>query len=279
MTVVDSKELADKFVQDQTDRHKDPDKFRGYNFPMPWFMKKVGGWGRGWMCYVYGKAGKGKTSVLSTAAVQMGKDNVRFLYISLEETLFIVAQRIFSNLENINRSKFTHVNLAATDWPNVYSAALTMSKFQGYWAWGLYDEQSIIDAVKQVMPEVIILDYLQLMVTPGNTMTEQVSYASKLLTRISRGQYTQQKHTIISAAQLNDGNNVLGSRDPDRDGDLIIEIADIDNGTGGFLPDQKRMIVRKNRYGQQDSTTIAFFGNRSMVGELATSYPGTIPKP
>jgi replicative DNA helicase len=280
MTVVDSKTLADEFVKDQQSRHNDPDKYRGYRFPMPWFMQRTGGWGPGWMCYVYGRAGKGKTSVMSTAATQMGKDGIKFLYISLEETLFIVAQRIFSNLEDINRTKFRDITLTASDWPNVYSAAQQMQGFSGYWAWGLYDEASIVQAVKDTMPDVIFLDYLQLMMMPGKSMTEQMSAASKLLTRIARGFYTQKKHCVIAAAQLNDENNVLGSRDPDRDGDLIMEIADIDNGSGGVIPDKKRFSIRKFRHGALDSTQIAFFGGRSMVGELSrTANIGAIPKP
>jgi replicative DNA helicase len=279
-TIVDSKTLADEFVKDQQDRHADPEKYRGYRFPMPWFMQKTGGWGLGWMCYVYGRAGIGKTSVLSTAATQLGKDNVNFLYISLEETLFIVAQRIFSNLEDINRTKFRDITLTQTDWPNVYTAAQQMQKFGGYWAWGLYNEASIIDAVKQVMPDVIIIDYLQLMNMPGKTMTEQISAASKFLVRLAKGHNTGKKHCVIAAAQLNDDNNVLGSRDPDRDGDLILEIADIDDGNGGVLPDKKRFAIRKFRHGGLASTHIAFFGGRSMVGEIAkTANIGAIPRP
>jgi replicative DNA helicase len=280
MTIVDSKTLADEFVKDQQSRHADPDKYRGYRFPMPWFMQRTGGWTPGWMCYVYGRAGVGKTSVLSTAATQLGRDGVNFLYISLEETLFIVAQRIFSNLEDINRTKFRDIALTPTDWPNVYSAAQQMQKFSGYWAYGLYDEASIVQAVKDTMPDVVFLDYLQLMMMPGRTMTEQVSAASKLLTRISKGHYTQKKHCVIAGAQLNDENNVLGSRDPDRDGDLNLEIADIDNGSGGVIPDKKRFSIRKFRHGALDTTHIAFFGGRSMVGEIAkTANIGAIPKP
>lgn len=278
--LVDSKTLADEFVKDQQGRHADPDKYRGYRFPMPWFMQRTGGWVPGWMCYIYGRAGIGKTSVLSTAATQMGKDNIHFLYISLEETLFIVAQRIFSNLEDINRTKFRDITLTQTDWPHVYEAAQQLQKFNGLWAWGLYDEASIVDAVKQCMPDVVILDYLQLMIMPGKTMTEQISGASKMLVRLSKGHYTGKKHCVIAAAQLNDNNQVLGSRDPDRDGDLILEVADIDNGSGGVLPDKKRFTIRKFRHGALDSTHIAFFGGRSMVGELTkTANIGAIPRP
>jgi len=279
-TIVDSKTLADGFVKDQQERHADPDKFRGFRFPMPWFMKQTGGWTPGWMCYVYGKAGIGKTSVLSTAATQFGRDGVSFLYISLEENLYTVAQRIFSNLEDINRTKFRDIALTQTDWPNVYAAAQQMQTFNGMWAWGLYTEDTIADAVKQIMPDVVILDYLQLMLMAGKTMTEQVSAGSKFLNRLAKGHYTKKRHCVIAAAQLNDENNVLGSRDPDRDGDLICEIANIDNGSGGILPDKKRFSIRKFRHGGIDSTTIAFIGGRSMVGELIrTANIGAIPRP
>jgi len=278
--VFTSKQLADYFVTDQQDRHKDPDKYRGYRFPMPWFMKHTGGWGKGFICFVFGKGGIGKTSVLSTAATQLGKDGVNFLYISLEETLDVVCQRIFTNLEDIDRTLFRDVKLTATDWPNVYSAGAQMGKFSGHWVHGLYEEAPIIDAVQRFLPDVILVDYLQLMIMPGKSMTEQVSYGTKLIARIAKGHYTPgHKITTITAVQLNDDEQPLYSRDPDRDGDLNVKITGLDNGSGGILPDSRLMTITKARHGGPGSKRIAFFGGRSMVGEHASANRGPLPKP
>jgi predicted ATP-dependent serine protease len=248
---------------------------------MPWFMKMTGGWGKGWMCYIYGRAGRGKTSVLTTAVTQFGRDNIPFLYISLEENLDLVTQRVFSCLENINRTHFRDICLTQTEWASVYSAANSFSKFSGYWAYGIDTEKAIIDAVQRTMADIVIIDYLQLLDTPGKTERERLVYASKFLVRLSNGKFTNgRKITVIAAAQLNDDNQVLGSRDPDRDADLTVEIADIDSGNGVPLPDRKKFTIKKFRHGGVDSTQIAFLGARSLVGDLARGNNiGPIPRP
>jgi replicative DNA helicase len=281
MTIQDSPTLTDEFILDQQDRQKNPDKYIGYRFPMPWFMKVTGGWQRGALSYVYGRAGIGKTSVLVTAAVQMGRDNVRFLYISLEESLHATMIRVMANMENINRLHFRDICLTPTDWANVYTVATQIRKFSGYWADGLFTEKEIVSAINQTKPEVVFIDYLQLMTMPGKTMTEQVAAASKALVRIASGKHTGGKRiSVIASAQMNDANQVLGSRDPDRDGDLCVAIEGIDDGNDGILTDKRRFTIRKNRNGTVDAKDIAFFGARSLVGELGTGNNyGPIRKP
>lgn len=278
---ITSKELADTFIQDQEDRHKDPDKYRGYRFPMNWLMKHTGGFGRDWIIFVYAKSGVGKTSFLTTAATQFGKDNLNFLYVSMEEGLFTVAQRVFSNLEDINRTKFRDIKLTQADWPNVYTAAQTLSSFQGHWTHGIYSQKEIVDAVKTVKPQAVILDYLQLMEMPGKSFTEQMAKASKFVTKLARGGFTGgQGMTVICAAQLNDDGEVLYSRDPDRDSDLTLKIETIDNGAGDILPDRRMLTIKKFRHGETASTHMAFFGGRSLVGQIANpKNVGPIPQP
>ena len=279
---VDSATLVNKFIDTQQKKHADPSAFRGYDFPMKWFMDRTGGWGKGWMCYVYGKAGIGKSSVLTTAASRMGEAGVKFLYLSLEETNELVAQRMFSTLRDINRIKFRDIKLdPVKDWPKVYEAGQSMSKWKGYFAYGLYDAKHITDVLAVVKPDVFFVDYLQLTDFRAKSQQEAMSQASKFLLRCAKGTYTNGHiMTVISAAQLNDDGNVLYSRDPDRDADLTIAIEGIDNGAGGILPGQRQMTIRKFRHGEQDSTRIAFFGGRSLVGELLNgAHVGPIPPP
>lgn len=279
MATKTAQELADDFVQKQKDMHDDPDSYRGYRFPSPWFMKLTGGWGRGWLCFVYAKAGMGKTSMLTTASVQLGKDQVDFMYFSLEESLEVTAARMFSNLEPINRTKFRDVKLADADWPNVFAAASEVRKFNAWFVESVYDEKGMTAVIKQFMPRVILLDYTQLMDFPGKTMTERMVQANKWLQGLSRGAITGQKHLVIAAAQLNDNGEVLYSRDSDRHGDLILGIDPIDDGFGNPKPDERRVTVRKFRYGSLGYQNMAFIGSRSLIGDLAKPMSGPIPKP
>lgn len=279
---IDSATLADNLVKLQEQKHANPDAFKGYHFPMKWFMDITGGFGVGWMCFIYGKAGIGKSSVLTTAASRMGEMGKRFLYITLEETNELLAQRMFANIRDINRIKFRDIKLDKNrDWPKVYEAANEIKSWHGYYAYGLFEEKPIVSVIQAVDPDIVYVDYLQLMNFPGKSQQEQTSKASKFLLRVSKGAYTKGKPvTVIAGAQLNDDNQVLYSRDPDRDGDLIIEIAGIDNGAGGILPGERELIIRKFRHGELGRTRAAFNGSRSLVGELySQKHMGAVPPP
>ena len=279
MTVKTAKKLADDFVQEQERKHQDPDSYRGYKFPSPWFMMQTGGWGREWLCYVYARAGIGKTSWLTTASVEFGRNGIPFAYFSLEESLDVTAQRVFSNLKPINRTKFRDLKLEDTDWPNVWHAAQTVGKFEGWFIESEYDAGGFTNIIKQYKPPVVLFDYLQLMDFPGNSQNERMVAANRYLQALSRGKITGMKHLVICAAQLNDDNEVLYSRDSDRHGDLIIMVSTIDDGYGGIKPDERRVKIKKFRYGGLGENNMAFIGNRSLIGDLAGRQPGPIPKP
>jgi len=277
---VDSPTLANDTVKDTESRHNDPDAHRGYRFPIPWFMNKTGGWGRDWLCYVYGQAGIGKTSVLSTAAAQFGKDGIKFLYCAMEESLQLTGQRILSNLEAIDRTHFRDIKLTKTEWARVYTAASTLSKFNGYWTADAYTQKEYTELIDLIDPDVLIVDYLQLMDFPGQTKTDQVVAAAKFLKLVQSGKVGKhkRKRTVIVSGQLNDEGKPLYSRDPDRDADLTVEIAGIDTGAGTIMPDKRKLKIRKFRHGGDlSSTDIAFFGARSLVGEFVVSQGPTQP--
>jgi replicative DNA helicase len=277
--VWDARTLADSFVLDQKNRHQDPDKYRGYYFPMDWWMEKTGGIQKGWVAYIMGQAGIGKSSILSTAAVQNGKDGVPFVYFSLEESVWTTAQRIFANLAHINRIKFRDIKLDQTDFQNLYVAANEFGVFDAYFVDDAWTDTEITECLKWIDDErtkanlspleVVYADYLQLtMMSGASTQVDNVAQASKFFTRIAKGQVTPNRKASIVAVQLNADNEPLWSKDPNRDGDVNIEIAGIDDGFKEILPDKRKLRVRKNRHGDIGATTCAFIGSRSLIGQL-----------
>jgi replicative DNA helicase len=272
-------ELSNQFVKEQKDRHANPDAYRGYRFPMEWWMKRTGGWQKGSINYIYAKAGVGKTSFLSTACVQNGIDDVPYVYFALEESVFTTAERIFANLGDINRTKFRDIQLDHSDFMNLYQAAGEFSNFDAYFcdeAWSDTEILSVLTAIDQERiannqppVEVIYLDYLQLMtMDASNGMADNVAKASKFLTRLAKGKVVTGKKCVIASVQLNDDGEPLWSRDPSRDGDLIGEMENIDDGFGEPQPDKRKLRIRKNRNGGPDACTMAFIGGRSLVGQL-----------
>jgi replicative DNA helicase len=246
---------------------------------MDWWMDITGGIQKGWITYIMGKAGIGKSSILSTAAVQNGKDGVPFVYFSLEESVFTTAQRIFSNLAHINRIKFRDIKLDQTDFQNLYVAANMFGTFDAYFvddAWTDSEITSVLEKIDSIrasanLPpiEVVYADYLQLVQIDGaGTQSDNASKGSKFFTRIAKGKVTPGLKATIVAVQLNNDNEPLWSQDPNRDGDVNIEIAGIEDSFKEILPDKRKLRIRKNRHGDIGSTTCAFIGSRSLIGEM-----------
>lgn len=284
--VVSSKQLSDDFYKRTKEQHKDPEAYRGFSFPSPWFMKFVGGFGRDWYTSIYGKAGIGKSSFLNTAVMEFGNKDIPFLYVSNEESLHTLAQKAVALLGDVDRTKFRDIRLLPTDWSDVDRARQRLAGFQGYWAYGLFEWSDLVKVIQRMnpLPQVILIDYLQLMTAKGLTkMVEIVARNSKNFQKLSKGEIIKNPDksghpiSVISAAQLNDSNECLHSRDPDRDSDLIIEVATIDNGANGIIPDQRKLIVRKAKYGSVGSTTMKFFGKRALLGDIKTANPSTGP--
>ena len=281
-TVYSAKDLMDQIVDDQQKRHDDPDAYRGFRFPMPWFMKHVGGLQLEWLWYVYGKGGVGKSAVLSTAAIQNGVDDVPFIFFSLEESAMQVGIRFIANLSGVSRTKFRDVSLDHLDFAGMYRVANQISGFPAYFVEDAWTPDEIEDAIRQVGGvSSVYIDYLQLMQVPGaKTQTEAVSQSSKWAKALARGRITGEKHLVCAAVQLNDQGLPLWSRDPDRDGDLTTVVEVVEDGYGGRMPDRLRFTISKNRHGLSDQSTEAkFIGERSLIGEFAKAGQGPLQPP
>jgi replicative DNA helicase len=275
MTVYKSSTAAKTWVEETEDKHRDPERHRGFRFPSPWFMKVTGGFRPGWISYVYGKAGIGKTAFLTTSAVQNGIDKVPFLYLALEESVESSIERFVAHMSGISRIKFRDVTLDEKDWPKVYKVASEVGDFHAFFcddAWSAPEIAAIVANEEIAQVKVVYLDYLQLMQMPNAiTGTENVAKASKFLTQLAKGKAAKGcKYAVVAACQLNDDGNPLWSRDPDRDGDLIVEVKAEADTTGKPLPDRREIVIRKARFGAQDSSMFHFNGALSKMGEFYT---------
>lgn len=266
-----SKEFADDFVLLQQDKHNNPDKYRGYSFPIPWLMLRTGGFGHDWYTIITGQAKSGKTSVLSTAAAHMGAKGESFLWVGIEETLNLVATRIFANIAQISRIKFRDIKLEKTDWPDLFKAAGDIGDFNAWWCYGAKTPKEITELLKKYQPRILFIDYIQLMKQDGyRSKTEEISACSKFLLDVSNGAFTKETVSVIAAAQENDDRTPLWCKDLLRDCDLAIGIREIDNGAGGTLPGKRRLSIDIFRHGEPDATDVGFIGERSIVCEYIT---------
>jgi replicative DNA helicase len=267
--ILTTKDMMTETVVRVEDMHNNPAKYRGYRIPIPWLHALTGGVLRNKLTYLYGKPKAGKSTTQLAFTMEMMIDGVNFLYLSLEESLENISHRILSHFGDIDRKKFRDITLEPSDWPRLFQASTEIGKFGGHWAFGAYNEKEIVDTVQKINPEILILDYLQLMQMKGKSKVEEIDEASKFLVRLSRGQYTKKVPlAVFATAQLNEQGECLWSRSPDRDGDIIVEVSTIDDTFGNIISNQRRMTVRLNRFGDLGSQIIMFNGSRSTVGEF-----------
>jgi replicative DNA helicase len=268
-----SEQFAKEFIDVQEKKAKDPESYYGYKIPLPWLMSRTGGFGRDWYTIVTGKAKSGKTSVLATAAANFGVQGIPFVWLGLEESTITVATRVFANMAKISRIKFRDITLEERDWPALYQAANSISAFKAWWSYGVSTPKDIIEILKKLKPQVLFVDYIQLMSMSGfRSKTEEISACSKFLLAASNGTYTDgQPVSVIAAAQENDDGTPLWCKDLLRDCDLALGIEELPDGTGGALAGRRKLSIDIFRHGEKDSAHIGFIGERSLVCEFIST--------
>lgn len=274
-----SLEFADAFFKEQVDAHNNPTSRKGFTFPIGWFMKATGGFKRGWFVALKGKAKAGKTSLMITAARQNGIENVKFAYLSMEESNIGLGSRIFAAVSGVSRIKFRDIGLQVNDWPAVQAARVSISNYPARWIYGGTSIPDVVKVINDHDPDVVYIDYLQLMSPQrkANSKTEEVSENSRALKLIANGSWPtlliKRERCIIVAVQLNDQGEPLWSRDINRDCDLSVQIEPVSDGQGGYLDDVRRLSIDYFRHGGLESQKVGFAGELSLVTEI-----NSIPK-
>lgn len=267
METINSPQLAQGFIELQKKRHEHPELYQGYKTGLD-IDRFTGGIQPGWQVYIYGKPKAGKTAFLSTLAVKLGKDEIPFLWVGLEETLHRTAGRIFANVANIGKDKFRDIQIADEDWSSMYEAATYISRFPSFWNYGAYTIEEVYKLCTDLPIQVLILDYVQLMLGTAMNKTQEVANFSRALRRLANGDVTGNPVTVVAAAQLNDEGQPLWSRDLNRDTDLCITVKGIDDGFGGFLPNKRILDITNARDADVGSVEVGFIGKRSMLVNL-----------
>lgn len=262
-----SKELMAQFLEYEEERHRDPEKHRGWKTGIADLDRILGGLHRGWYFVVAGKRKAGKTAFLTTLTRELGFQGVSFLRVSLEEGNMQIAERQVSNVAGIDRSLFRDVLLTPEDWGRVYQAAEAIGGFGGYWDSGLVTVAKIGKVARECKVDVVLVDYVQLMEEAGygSSRTMEVGSISRGLKALTQG---DPPLTVVAAAQLNDEGEYLWSRDLGRDADVGIKLGRKLDPYGQVIEDRLVCEIADSRHSEMAEFDIMFNGARSLVGSL-----------
>lgn len=259
-----SAELMDDFLAEQEKRHSDPDAYRGWHTGVADLDKVIGGLSKGWYFVVAGKRKSGKTAFLTTLRTNLGRQDVKYLSISLEEGNLQIAERQVSNVQDVDRSLFRDVKLTQEDWGKVYEAAGEIREWQGLWDYGISRVDEIKKLAEELEVDVVLIDYIQLMSFPGNTnRTAEIAHISRSLKLM-----TLEGLTVVAAAQLNDDGDYLWSRDIGRDADVAIKLTKPLDPYGKPVDNRLNLDIADSRHSASDEFEVMFNGARSLVGSF-----------
>lgn len=263
---IDSKELMDEFIGMQQERHENPDKHRGWRTGIADFDSQFGGIQRGWYFVVAGKRKAGKTAMLTTMKRELGFQGVKFLSVSLEESNLQIAERQVSLQSGVDRNRFRDIALTPEDWKVVYQSANEIRQFNGWWSYGDDTVSTISNLVQELAVDVVLVDYVQLMRSPGASNKVQevgnISRDLKLLT------LREVPLTVIAAAQLNDEGEYLWSRDLGRDADIAVKLTRLDDQYGHLIENKIHCEIADSRHSGWAEFDLMFNGARSLVGSF-----------
>ena len=199
-----------------------------------------GGIHRGELCVILGRPGTGKSILLAMAAKEAGIDaKKKVLFITLEMPSKDIKRRIASNMIGARLK-------SAIERPSDQEAAQILDTLREIRESGisfLSKTDTISEIERQaalLKPDLLIVDYMQLIRSEGDTRAEIVGDVSHRLKDIAR----QNKIVVLTAAQINDDGRVRESRAPDFDADQEISI---EMAKGNPI-----LAVRKNRRGPKD---------------------------
>ena len=265
---IDSATLAQAYYTILEHKHKNPELYRGWPLFLDEANAILGGLGRNWYTVIAAQSGLGKTSFLITLAYTFGLvPDMTYLFIALEESTMEVAERLYSYDTKISRTVFRDIMLTKDDWKKVDEAKDVISLFGGIWSYGANDVNDIKSLIETHDPDLIIIDYIQLMKMAGHkTRTEEVSAISRFLQRLtvpSTGAALETAKSVVAAAQMNDDGKVLWSRDIFRDADVFINIEEFEVN-GDPDPTLRKINIQKSRHSGVGSIDAGFNGELSM---------------
>lgn len=232
--------------------------------------KHTGGFGKGQLITIGAPSGQGKSSlalqIIKNICLEKNKKQSKILYVTREMTKEEVTQRLVLSYCNIGNEKLVKDGLSSEDYKNIINAMKLFSKSN------LYIDQSsatIFDIQKQVRkvkPDILVIDYLQLLQPTDNKLPRERQVAE--LSRALKNMTIDLNITVIQLTQL----------------------AEKGTGTGDYRP-HGESFTRESRAIYMDSNIVIYLwevnGDRNLeeaikrserIKELATPYEGAKPE-
>ena len=206
------KEIADKDIEVKDDVFSIADKFLDYmysddkaeiKFSIKFLDEIIGGLYKGELTTIAAKSGVGKTALALQIARAALKQHKRVLFISREMSDIQMFMRNITSLTGISSKKIKNKTLTEEEQKEIVRAVNTLTENENLF---INDNLSKISEIKrrirQVRPDLVIIDYLQLLTPETNLNNREREVAT--LSREIKNMTLDFNIPIIQLSQLND---------------------------------------------------------------------------
>jgi replicative DNA helicase len=282
MDIITFPQLADLHLERTQEKHENPDAFRGYRTSFPVFDSILGGFHSGWYIVIGGPEKSGKSAFATSLTMNFARNGVSTMFISLEMDNAQMAARIYANASGVELNKFRDVELDDDDWDRVYETHKALQGYVGNFAYGIFDVESVVNVVMQHQPQVVVIDYAQLMETSEatNQRHEALATISRKFKMMSLGHFVEgYKPCVIALAQLNQEAAKVGNFNTSyafhgsaafkNDCDLAMVIAPVFNELKEEVRGLREVHIVASRHSDKFTFTAAFLGGRSLMAQVA----------
>lgn len=175
----------------------------GLKFGVKLLDEVIGGLFKGELTTIAARSGVGKTALALQIMLNCASQGKRVLFISREMSNEQIVMRNISKKTGISAKSMKYKNLKEIDWKNIIDAMHEFSKDDLIY---INDRISTISQLKrrirQVKPDLVIVDYLQLLSTEQNLQTREREVAT--LSRELKNITLDYEIPVIQLSQLND---------------------------------------------------------------------------
>lgn len=179
------------------------DESTGFNFGIDFLDDVIGGLFKGELTTIAARSGVGKTALALQIMLNAINQKKKVLFISREMSNIQIFMRNITKKTGIDMKKLKYKNLNEEDWKNILS---TMEMFNKDNLLYINNKISTISEIKcrirQLKPDLVIVDYLQLLSVESNMQNREREVAS--LSRELKNITLDFEIPIIQLSQLND---------------------------------------------------------------------------
>lgn len=237
---------------------------QGLDYPWPNVNRLTRGMRPGWLTYLAGYTRHGKTAAAIATAVNVAKQGKRVLVNSLEMSAFEIAVRVSQNWglnsERLYLGKPNQSDQEAARLANEFPAHKNIEVFC------LPNINDLAHQVERMDPDLVIIDYLQLMEIGSDTLRVGTTKNSNALKRMARkfgvhtlclSQLSRPARTEVAKPPTVHDLKESGTLEQDADGIIFVYRAPDDNGNP---KDEGAFIIAKSRMGSMGREEFVFDG-------------------